>query len=207
MRVEFPGNIQGRNIRETGAKGCLLVTVDPSERAQPDFQPLDVFRWVEVAVGAQAAVSTADAVELTVQAIDDARQEADHRPLAVRVRLACAAGVYRQVTEDMERFRFELAAQAGNQVWVEKIKPEHVGETREEVPAITGDALSELRGTLADLRSDPEATKAIFAGGDCGKLRKVLPPDLRNVFDEQNHDDFFDLATVLLSAGTGEVDQ
>ena len=33
-RVEYPGNLQGRHIRETGAKGCLLVS-DRQRRSEP----------------------------------------------------------------------------------------------------------------------------------------------------------------------------
>jgi DNA repair exonuclease SbcCD nuclease subunit len=204
VRVEFPGNIQGRNIRETGAKGCLLVTVDAAGNAQPEFRALDVFRWAEIAIDVQAAVAKADVLSLASQAIDDARQEADGRRLAVRVRLACGADVYRKAVEDLEQFRFDLAAKAGDQVWVEKIKPQYVRATRETAPTITGDAASELRATLADLRSDPEEIEAIFADGECGKLRKLLRAELRDVMDEKNYDDIFDLATVLLSAEPGE---
>lgn len=44
--VVFPGNTQGRSIRETGEKGCYLVTVgDNLSISSCDFVPLDVFRW------------------------------------------------------------------------------------------------------------------------------------------------------------------
>jgi DNA repair exonuclease SbcCD nuclease subunit len=204
LRVEFPGNIQGRKITETGAKGCLLVTVDEGGRAQPEFRALDVFRWAELTVEARAATSKAEALDITAKAIEDARQEVEDRPVAVRVRVACAPDVYRQVAEDLVQFRFDLAAQAGNQVWVEKIKPQAIEETQEAAPAITGDAASELRGSLADLRADPDATKATFAEGDCGKLCKLLHGDFRKVLQDQNLNDIFELATVLLSAGQTE---
>src|SRR5690606_10500725 len=43
--IVFPGNLQGRHIRETGPKGCTLVTVDDRGRASCEFRPLDVLRW------------------------------------------------------------------------------------------------------------------------------------------------------------------
>ena len=63
-RIEFPGNLQGRHMRESGARGCLLVTVDGSGQTVPEFRSLDVFRWEIVAVNAAAAESTADVLEL-----------------------------------------------------------------------------------------------------------------------------------------------
>ena len=43
--IIFPGNIQGRHIRETGSKGCTLVTVDNAEVVNVEHHKLDVMRW------------------------------------------------------------------------------------------------------------------------------------------------------------------
>jgi DNA repair protein SbcD/Mre11 len=48
--VEFPGNIQGRHARETGAKGCLLVQVANDNSTTVTFRALDVLRWEQVIV-------------------------------------------------------------------------------------------------------------------------------------------------------------
>src|SRR5690606_30287584 len=50
--IWFSGNLQGRHPRETGAKGCLLVTVDDTGKAEVAFRPLDVFRWETLALDA-----------------------------------------------------------------------------------------------------------------------------------------------------------
>ncbi|MBE9561395.1 MAG: DNA repair exonuclease, partial [Proteobacteria bacterium] len=42
--IVFSGNLQGRHIRETGAKGCTLVTVK-NNRTDLRFIPVDVLRW------------------------------------------------------------------------------------------------------------------------------------------------------------------
>ena len=43
--VVFAGNVQGRHIRETGPKGCLLVTIHPDQRIEAVFHRLDQVRW------------------------------------------------------------------------------------------------------------------------------------------------------------------
>ena len=43
--IVFAGNVQGRHIRETGPKGCLLATIDPDQQIEPVFQRLDQVRW------------------------------------------------------------------------------------------------------------------------------------------------------------------
>ena len=83
-RVEFPGNIQGRHIRETGAKGCLLVAVDDHGRAEREFRPLDVFRWKVVAVDGTDAESIPESLDLAAKALAEASSQADGRQLAAR---------------------------------------------------------------------------------------------------------------------------
>jgi exonuclease SbcD len=50
----YPGNLQGRHVNETGERGVLLVTLDPSRQVAPAarFVPLDTVRWhrLEVAI-------------------------------------------------------------------------------------------------------------------------------------------------------------
>ncbi|HET6424622.1 MAG TPA: DNA repair exonuclease, partial [Planctomycetaceae bacterium] len=62
--VTFPGNIQGRHIKESGPKGCWLVTVDDRQAATVSFRPLDVLRWDRATVS-----------------IEDVRHEDDLWPL------------------------------------------------------------------------------------------------------------------------------
>src|SRR4029077_10664531 len=59
-QIAYPGNIQGRHIRETGAKGCLLVTIDNSSNVSTEFQSLDVFRWEQCLVDATDAADGDD---------------------------------------------------------------------------------------------------------------------------------------------------
>ncbi|MED5019652.1 DNA repair exonuclease [Paenibacillus chibensis] len=43
--IVYPGNIQGRSIRETGAKGCYVVEVDEAGTVHMRFHELDAVRW------------------------------------------------------------------------------------------------------------------------------------------------------------------
>jgi DNA repair exonuclease SbcCD nuclease subunit len=204
VRIDYPGNLQGRNIREAGPKGCLLVTVDSSRRMASEFRAVDVFRWAEVDVDAQEARSLEAASDLAARAIEEERLNADERPLAVRVRITCSPAVYRRLCEDQDRLRYELAAQLGGQAWIEKVKPRQAEIAQSEAVPLTGDAASELRAALKDLSSDPDALKAIFTEGDCDKLRKKLPPEVRKILEEGSHDGVLDLSAAFLAAGLEE---
>ncbi|WP_054958013.1 metallophosphoesterase family protein [Paenibacillus dakarensis] len=48
--IVYPGNIQGRHIRETGPKGCYLIDVDEDGTVAMHFRELDTVRWSEIIV-------------------------------------------------------------------------------------------------------------------------------------------------------------
>jgi len=43
--ILYPGNIQGRHIRETGKRGCYLITFHDSGPPHTDFLPVNQVRW------------------------------------------------------------------------------------------------------------------------------------------------------------------
>jgi DNA repair exonuclease SbcCD nuclease subunit len=202
-RIEYPGNLQGRHVRECGAKGCLLVTVDDQGQAIPEFRPLDVLRWETVPVNAAAAESDAEVLDLARSQLSEARDGADGRPLAARLVISCSDSVSLRLASDRDWLRAELHGQVGGDVWVEKIKLEPLGAARPEEARLSEDAASELRAVLDELWSQPDDARALFASGDCGKLVNRLPPDLRRAF-EQSLDDVFARASALLQAGRSE---
>src|SRR5690606_37416062 len=84
--VVFPGNLQGRNIRETGPRGAVLVDVDEQGGVQVERLLVDVLRWQRLNVDVSDCLSFAE----VVQAIGGAMQALlsgldDGMLLAVRV--------------------------------------------------------------------------------------------------------------------------
>ena len=53
--IVFPGNIQGRHPKESGAKGCTLVTVEDGAVAAVEHRTVDVLRWTTFEVDAGGA--------------------------------------------------------------------------------------------------------------------------------------------------------
>jgi len=48
--IVYPGNTQGRNARETGARGCFQVDANMQGRAQLEFVETSVARWVHLEI-------------------------------------------------------------------------------------------------------------------------------------------------------------
>ncbi|MBO9607465.1 MAG: DNA repair exonuclease [Paenibacillaceae bacterium] len=82
--VVYPGNLQGRSIRETGAKGCCVVEVDASGRTELTFHELDAMRWhtrVLSIDGLSSEQALKDALEAELEAV---REEGNGRPAVIR---------------------------------------------------------------------------------------------------------------------------
>ncbi|MBX7106128.1 MAG: DNA repair exonuclease [Gemmataceae bacterium] len=195
VRVEFPGNIQGRHIRETGPKGCLIVSVDAAGSAEPEFHALDVFRWERAEVDARSTESVADAAAAAVQAIHDLQARVDGRPFAVRVVLTCPESVRRQIDADPEAFRADLIAQVPDDAWIEKVKLAHVADTHDS-PAVTDAAAAEeLEAALQEVAGQDYVT------GPLAALVKALPAEVRDAV-RKSPDEVFERARAALLAGS-----
>jgi DNA repair exonuclease SbcCD nuclease subunit len=124
-RIVFSGNIQGRNIREAGPKGCVLVTVgDGHEVLECNHVPLDVIRWGRASVDLAGAATVDELQERVSDAIRASMGDAGDRPLVLRVELEGATSLHdRLVAENQWRDDLRaLAADVGSEsVWIEKI--------------------------------------------------------------------------------------
>ncbi len=124
--IVFSGNIQGRHVRETGAKGCLILNIDPANRVTSEFHPLDVVRWCVFEHDISQDQQTDDALDAFGPWLESQLQEAEQRPLAVRVRLIGASPLhdaYHQAARTLEGDLRSIALQYGRgRVWFEQLR-------------------------------------------------------------------------------------
>ena len=106
--VVFPGNLQGRHVRETGPKGAYLVTVEPGEVADLNALEMDVVRWSVLDVDVTTAGSIGDVVDLMRRAVVQGVEEADGRLLACRILLQGRTELHSRLVTGAE----ELTAEA-----------------------------------------------------------------------------------------------
>lgn len=124
--IVFPGNLQGRHIRETGPKGCVLVEVDAKQRCKLTFHPLDVMRWEICALAADQADSTDDVLAAYEDWLRGKRIEVGDRLLAHRVVLEGRTALHRDWLSDQEGLENAFRAQAitvdAEQAWLETVR-------------------------------------------------------------------------------------
>ena len=123
--VVFPGCIQGRHARETGPKGCMLVTVDDDAVVEYEHRTLDVVRWSRLSIDVDSVEAERDLHNRVREAVREELQNAGDRLLAVRVTIAGATSLNASLRADPDRWRAQvqaICAELGEEkVWVEKV--------------------------------------------------------------------------------------
>lgn len=155
--VVFPGCVQGRHIRETGAKGCVLVTVEDSTISKVERFPLDVLRWAFCSVDLTDTAEMRDVLERARKAIEKERASADGRPIAMRIRFEGATTISDEIAAYPERFDQQIKALgaeiANDNLWIERVENAAVGKL-------------DLDSTLSDDSAFGKLLKEILATSD-----------------------------------------
>ncbi|MBK1702274.1 metallophosphoesterase, partial [Thiococcus pfennigii] len=125
--VVFPGNLQGRHIRESGPRGAWLVTVgEGREILAAEHRHLDVVRWARVMVDVAGLADPTELPGRIGEALQAALADADGRPLAARVTLTGATARHDQLKRDLPQVRADCLGQAqvvaGDGIWVEEVE-------------------------------------------------------------------------------------
>ena len=178
--IVFPGNIQGRHIREIGPKGCTLVTVDGGEIVEVAHRDLDVMRWSIRELDVSATETVDDIYEQVREGLQLALDAAEGRPVAVRLVLYGACSAHLKLHAERERWIQEYRALAtglgGAGIWLEKIsiKTRPVVSTDEVLER--DDALSGLLRAIHDMDLDSSALDGL--ADEMSVLRQKLPAEL-----------------------------
>jgi DNA repair exonuclease SbcCD nuclease subunit len=190
--IVFPGNIQGRHIRETGEKGCMRVSVSPSGKVTPEFIPLDVIRWVELSVDTADAENGYDVTDRFAKGLESLMEEHTGIPLVVRVIFSGESLAHHDLVSDPDRWKNEIRAAAadisGETVWVEKIRVRTRLPGQSVSPDFTGSPVGQLSGMIESLLNDPDALDQLVQA-ELSALAAKLPPEVKQGDDPLQTDD------------------
>jgi len=175
--IVFPGNIQGRHIHETGAKGATLVRVAEGRISAVEHRDLDVLRWSLCRVDLTDCATVDLAIDAVRQGMETEQANGDGRPLAIRLQLVGKSPLHAELHRDSalltEEFR-GLAAGIG-EMWLEKV----VFATQRPVALATDlgeeTPMAELIQAIECLDFEPAALMELVPG--IGELQKKLPPE------------------------------
>jgi DNA repair exonuclease SbcCD nuclease subunit len=203
--VVYPGNLQGRNTRETGSKGATLVEVVDGRVVSVEHRELDAVRWATIEV----VVGHADERDGLLQRFreDLARvvEGAADRPIAVRLRLTGETKAHDMLLARTDAFREDveaLLATLPGEIWLERLE---IKTTRPaEVGTVDPSVAGRLAAEMQKLRQDPS-----FAAVLAAKLAEVKvkipasahPDDLLERLGSEAPDRALDLALSFLKQG------
>ncbi len=179
--IVFPGNLQGRHIRETGPKGATLVTVENHRVAGLEALVLDAARWEQVAIdvgGCTDETALHDAVRAQLTPVVAG---CDGRPLAVRIRLHGATGLHAAMAAHREQFRQDLqaiAAELAIDVLVEDVRL----ETAMPATAALAVQLADLEDAFRTVLADPAFEQALRE--DLAAIRQKAPKEVLDLLEE-----------------------
>ena len=158
-RIVFPGNLQGRHARETGAKGCELVTVEGGALVSTEFVPLDVVRWHQLRLDV-GGLENLDALarrfrERAASIVEEARD----RLHAMRVLLHGESQLHRLEAGQPGTLAAAIRAAAldldETEAWVEEVRLDLRSPLDRAAAALRADAVGEVVRLVDALAADP----------------------------------------------------
>ncbi len=183
VTIAYPGNLQGRHIRELGARGALLVTAEDGEITEVDRLEVDVLRWHTLEIDISAVADLRSGVRLVGQTMEQLLEATPaDPPLAVRVVFKGQSAAHAELILDEGQLRQEVIAQAvaldADRIWVEKVRV--ASEALSSIHSLSEDetqgALAELERLALSAQDDPDFVRSLQA--DWQALLEKMPHDV-----------------------------
>lgn len=178
--VVFPGNLQGRHMRETGSKGATLIHTEGLKVVSVEHRVLDVVRFIKCPVDVSAARDLDQVLSAVETAFSQTAQAVDDRLLAVRVELTgtapCHAAIvteHDQLLAEVRRLGLEVGALGA---WVERLFVRTSAAYDRAALALREDALGALLAAFQALRDDAFALGEL--GESLSEVRQKIPHEL-----------------------------
>ncbi|KIZ45012.1 MULTISPECIES: DNA repair exonuclease [Rhodopseudomonas] len=180
--IVYPGNLQGRSVRETGAKGAMRVTVEDGRIVDVTPLALDGARWAQLSVDVAGLASEDEVMTRVQDALAQAQAQSEGRPLAARVTLVGATLRHNHLLARREALQDDVRASAfqlSADCWVEQLKVKTSLPPQPHAALSTADVLDVDR-LVAEAADDPDFAAALAELTDAIKAK--LPKDLHDAF-------------------------
>ena len=182
--IIFPGNLQGRSIRETGQKGAVVVEVKDGEVSNFSRLHLARIQWALISANLTGVASEEEAFEVIRGEIQKVVNLADGTPVVFRMVLSGSTPLHRMLHAEPGRVVDEVLAAANHctdAIWLESVKVQtsepSTTSAGQDSPLVSID----LKSMLDSLRESPEVLKEARAALEVikGKLPAMdLPTDV-----------------------------
>lgn len=165
--VVFPGNLQGRHVRESGPKGATLIDAPAGRIVDVQHVDFDVVRWDVTRVDAKGCESFEAVLERAVAALDTAKSAAKGRVLATRVEIVGETVAHVSLLKQSERLKAQVRLDSlmTGGVYVEDVRIRTSLPALQAAPGPSEDAFLQLTENLAERvrRAETEEEREDFA--------------------------------------------
>jgi DNA repair protein SbcD/Mre11 len=176
--IVFPGNLQGRHIKEAGTKGATLVTVEEGRITEVKEHELDVLRWATCQVDLSQC-ETSDSVYSSVRRdLEYEVGQANGKTLALRLVLTGKSPVHAQLLDRTAQWTEEfrgIAAGLG-EVWLEKVRFQTSRKTSLDEIFSEDTPIADLLQAIQHLELDGDAILGLVP--ELTALKSKLPPEI-----------------------------
>lgn len=177
--ILFPGNLQGRHIRETGPKGCVVVTVE-DDRATVERRDLAVVRWELCRVSSADCHDVYGLMERVGCQLETLLDACPAPTLATRLTIADASPARNALLAEPERWLNEarqMATDVGaGRIWLEKLEIE---PATDDLPALAKSfADTSALAALQTLDLSPDSIAALCSDTALRDLVSKVPREL-----------------------------
>jgi DNA repair exonuclease SbcCD nuclease subunit len=179
--ILFPGNTQGRHVKEAGPKGCTIATVDDDRSTCLEMKSLDVIRWTSLMVDCTGADTGDDVVESVRSALEVELAHTEDRMLAARLEVSGSCRAHETLNSNHERWINQIRAEAtdvsGGELWLEKVSLHTRLPVDLKKLTASGSPVGHLLEFMEEMESDPQELSELAEMLSVLKTR--LPIELR----------------------------
>jgi len=178
--IVFPGNLQGRHIRESGAKGATVIQAEEGRITDVQHRALDVVRWAQCPVEVGIDDDVDDVLSSARSSLERASAEAEGRLLCVRLVLRGETSAHERLIAERASLEAELRMVANDvapdEIWLEKTIVDTCEPSDAKARQSNLDLAGELSRSLDTLRRDDDQLSELLA--PLRELASKLPAEL-----------------------------
>ncbi|MDF2668579.1 MAG: repair exonuclease [Paenibacillus sp.] len=193
--VVYPGNIQGRSVREVGPRGCYIVDVSENGQARLQFHAIDQVRWFVQKVSIEGLTTEQQLRDELAHALEGCGEQAEGRSAVVRLVVEGKGQLHRvlQSGNALQELGFEfreeqqrrLGGEPLNWVWLESIQLRTGLKLDRQQLLLQDGFLSDLLASTSALMENEselrayciQALEALLSHAKAGKLLAELLED------------------------------
>ena len=179
----FPGNLQGRSVRECGPRGCVIVHIDDANRCRHRFEPLGDIEWHRLELDASDWSHPEDLFDAYRAEIRGRESELRGKLWITRVEVTGQTELHSTLHRRFRELEAGLQAIAvtsgGGDVWMEDLRLKTSlprSSARDAAIDVAEGPLAVLHEVVQQVRADEHLDPRLKE--EMKPLQKKLPPEL-----------------------------